>query len=105
MTRPPDRGRARRLELDGTIAENIAYGNPHAARNQIKSVSPVAHCGEFVELFEKQYDTIVGERRAAVGRAAAARRDRAGDSGELARPDIPARDGRAAREGAKMKAQ
>ena len=62
MTRPPDRGRTRRVELDGTIAENIAYGNPHAARDEIKSVSPVAHCGEFVELFEKQYDTIVGER-------------------------------------------
>ena len=62
MTRPPDRGRARRLELDGTIAENIAYGNPHAGRDEIKLVSRIAHCDEFVESFEKQYDTIVGER-------------------------------------------
>ena len=48
--------------FDGTIAENIAYGNPHAARDEIKSVSRIAHCDEFVEAFEKQYDTIVGER-------------------------------------------
>jgi subfamily B ATP-binding cassette protein MsbA len=48
--------------FDGTIAENIAYGNPHAAREEIKSVSHIAHCDEFIESFEKQYDTIVGER-------------------------------------------
>ncbi|MBI3400780.1 MAG: ABC transporter ATP-binding protein [Acidobacteria bacterium] len=48
--------------FDGTIAENIAYGNPHAARDEIKSVSRIAHCDEFIEGFEKKYDTIVGER-------------------------------------------
>jgi ABC-type multidrug transport system fused ATPase/permease subunit len=48
--------------FDGTIAENIAYGNPHASRDEIKSVSKIAHCDEFIEGFEKQYDTIVGER-------------------------------------------
>src|SRR5207247_2732421 len=48
--------------FDGTIAENIAYGNPHATRDQIKAVSKIAHCDEFIESFEKQYDTIVGER-------------------------------------------
>jgi len=48
--------------FDGTIAENIAYGNPHATREQIKAVSTIAHCDEFIESFEKQYDTIVGER-------------------------------------------
>jgi ABC-type multidrug transport system fused ATPase/permease subunit len=48
--------------FDGTIAENIAYGNPHAEREEIKAVSRVAHCDEFIEAFEKQYDTIVGER-------------------------------------------
>jgi len=50
------------LLFDGTIAENIAYGNPHATREQIKAVSKIAHCDEFIESFEKQYDTIVGER-------------------------------------------
>jgi ABC-type multidrug transport system fused ATPase/permease subunit len=48
--------------FDGTIAENIAYGNPHASRDEIKAVSHIAHCDEFIEGFEKQYDTIVGER-------------------------------------------
>ena len=48
--------------FDGTIAENIAYGNPHATREEIKAVSRIAHCDEFIEGFEKQYDTVVGER-------------------------------------------
>jgi ABC-type multidrug transport system fused ATPase/permease subunit len=48
--------------FDGTIAENIAYARPHATREDIKAVSRIAHCDEFVEAFEKGYDTIVGER-------------------------------------------
>jgi ATP-binding cassette, subfamily B, putative efflux pump len=48
--------------FDGTIAENIAYGNPHATIEEIKAVSRIAHCDEFIASFEKQYDTIVGER-------------------------------------------
>src|SRR5260370_7768973 len=48
--------------FDGTIAENIAFGNPHATREEIRAVSRIAHCDEFIEGFEKQYDTIVGER-------------------------------------------
>jgi len=48
--------------FDGTIAENIAYAKPHASREEIRAVSRIAHCDEFIEGFEKQYDTIVGER-------------------------------------------
>jgi subfamily B ATP-binding cassette protein MsbA len=48
--------------FDGTIAENIAYGNPHATRDEIIAVSRIAHCDEFINGFEKNYDTIVGER-------------------------------------------
>ena len=48
--------------FDGTIAENIAFSNPHAAMDEIKAVSRIAHCEEFVEQFEQKYDTIVGER-------------------------------------------
>ena len=48
--------------FDGTIAENIAFARPHASRAEIKAVSLIAHCDEFIEGFEKQYDTIVGER-------------------------------------------
>jgi subfamily B ATP-binding cassette protein MsbA len=48
--------------FDGTIAENIAYARPRATLDEIKKVSHIAHCNEFIEAFEKGYDTIVGER-------------------------------------------
>jgi subfamily B ATP-binding cassette protein MsbA len=48
--------------FDGTIAENIAYARPHASRDEIISVSRIAHCDEFIQGFEQGYDTIVGER-------------------------------------------
>ncbi|HET7695909.1 MAG TPA: ABC transporter ATP-binding protein [Vicinamibacterales bacterium] len=48
--------------FDGTIAENIKYGNPHATIEDIKRVSRIAHADEFIETFENGYDTIVGER-------------------------------------------
>ena len=48
--------------FDGTIAENIAFSNPHATMDEIKAVSRIAHCEEFVEKFEQKYDTVVGER-------------------------------------------
>jgi len=48
--------------FDGTIAENISFSNPHASLDDIREVSRIAHCEEFIEGFEKKYDTIVGER-------------------------------------------
>lgn len=48
--------------FDGTVAENIAYGTPDASRADIERVSRVAHADEFIEGFEKKYDTVVGER-------------------------------------------
>jgi len=48
--------------FDGTIAANIAYARPHATREEIKAVSRIAHCDEFIESFELGYDTVVGER-------------------------------------------
>src|SRR5205809_2585739 len=48
--------------FDGTIAENISFSNPHATMDEIRAVSRIAHCEEFVEKFEQKYDTIVGER-------------------------------------------
>src|SRR5918996_193857 len=48
--------------FDGTIAENIAFSNPHATIDEIREVSRIAHCEEFIEEFEKKYDTVVGER-------------------------------------------
>jgi ABC-type multidrug transport system fused ATPase/permease subunit len=48
--------------FDGSIAENIAYARPQAAREEIEAVSRIAHCDEFIRAFENGYDTIVGER-------------------------------------------
>src|SRR4029450_7040194 len=48
--------------FDGTIAENIKYARPHATLDEVKAVSKIAHCDEFIQAFEKQYDTIVRER-------------------------------------------
>jgi ABC-type multidrug transport system fused ATPase/permease subunit len=39
--------------FDGTIAENIAFSNPHATMEEIRVVRRIAHCEEFVEKFEK----------------------------------------------------
>ena len=48
--------------FDGTIAENISFSKPRATRAEIEAVSRVAHCAEFIDKFEKGYDTVVGER-------------------------------------------
>ena len=48
--------------FDGSIAENIAFARPHATRDEIIAVSRIAHCDEFIQEFEKGYDTVVGER-------------------------------------------
>ena len=48
--------------FDGTVAENISFSNPHATDEEIRAVSRIAHCEEFIEQFEMKYDTVVGER-------------------------------------------
>jgi subfamily B ATP-binding cassette protein MsbA len=48
--------------FDGTIAENIAFSRPGAARAEVEEAGRLAHCAEFVSGFEKGYDTVVGER-------------------------------------------
>ncbi|HEV8150954.1 MAG TPA: ABC transporter ATP-binding protein [Gemmatimonadales bacterium] len=48
--------------FDGTIADNIRFSRPGAVLEDVKRVSRIAHCDEFIEGFEKQYDTVVGER-------------------------------------------
>jgi subfamily B ATP-binding cassette protein MsbA len=48
--------------FDGTVADNIRYGTPHATFGDIERVSRIAHADEFVEKFEKGYETVVGER-------------------------------------------
>jgi subfamily B ATP-binding cassette protein MsbA len=48
--------------FDGTVADNIAFSNPHAARAEVEAAARVAHCDEFVRGFADGYDTVVGER-------------------------------------------
>ena len=48
--------------FDGTIAENIAYGKPGASREEIEEAARIAHCDEFINQFDLQFETIVGER-------------------------------------------
>lgn len=48
--------------FDGTIAENIRFSRPGATIEDVKEVSQIAHCDEFIEAFPDQYNTIVGER-------------------------------------------
>jgi ATP-binding cassette, subfamily B, putative efflux pump len=48
--------------FDGTIAENISFSRPRASREEIQAVSRIAHCEEFIERFDKRFDTVVGER-------------------------------------------
>ncbi|MBK8248793.1 MAG: ABC transporter ATP-binding protein [Gemmatimonadetes bacterium] len=48
--------------FDGTVRDNLAYSRPDATDEQVRSVARIAHVDEFVEKWEKQYDTVVGER-------------------------------------------
>jgi subfamily B ATP-binding cassette protein MsbA len=48
--------------FDGTVKENIAFSKPGATDEEIRAAAHIAHCDEFVDRFEKGYDTIVGER-------------------------------------------
>ncbi|MCY4600210.1 MAG: ABC transporter ATP-binding protein [Acidobacteria bacterium] len=48
--------------FDGTIAANISFSKPHATLEEIRQVSRIAHCEEFIEQFPDGYDTVVGER-------------------------------------------
>ena len=48
--------------FDGTIRENVAFSRPGASEKEILEACRIAHVDEFAERFDKQYDTIVGER-------------------------------------------
>ncbi len=48
--------------FDGTIRENVAFSLPTATKEQILAACRIARVDEFAERFEKQYDTVIGER-------------------------------------------
>ncbi len=50
--------------FSGTIASNIAYGNPDATQAQIEEAAEAAQAHEFIAELDDGYDTVVGERGA-----------------------------------------
>jgi ATP-binding cassette, subfamily B, bacterial len=48
--------------FDGTIAENIAYGDRWATRARIEHAARAANAAEFVERLPGGYETLIGER-------------------------------------------
>ena len=48
--------------FDGSIRENVGFARPEATEEQILEACRIARVDEFAERFEKQYDTVVGER-------------------------------------------
>ena len=48
--------------FDGTIADNIAYGNPEATPEEIRRAAKLANVAEFVDEMPDGYETKVGER-------------------------------------------
>jgi ABC-type multidrug transport system fused ATPase/permease subunit len=48
--------------FDGTIRENVGFSKPGATNEEILNACRIARVDEFAEKFEKQYETIVGER-------------------------------------------
>jgi subfamily B ATP-binding cassette protein MsbA len=48
--------------FDGTIRENVAFSRAGATEDEILAACRIARVDEFVEKFEKGYDTVVGER-------------------------------------------
>jgi ABC-type multidrug transport system fused ATPase/permease subunit len=50
--------------FSGTIAENIAFGRPHAEEQQIREAAAAVGADEFISELPQGYDTEVGERGA-----------------------------------------
>ena len=45
-----------------SVAENIAFGKPGAAKDEIETAARSAQADEFISQFEKGYETVIGER-------------------------------------------
>ncbi len=50
------------LIIDGTVAENLRYGQPDATQEQIVAAAKAAFADGFIRDLAKGYDTVVGER-------------------------------------------
>ncbi|RLA44041.1 MAG: ABC transporter ATP-binding protein [Gammaproteobacteria bacterium] len=50
------------LLVNGTVAENIAYGQPLVEQAQIERAARAAHAHEFITQLPKGYDTVIGDQ-------------------------------------------
>ncbi len=50
--------------VSGTIRDNIRYGKPDAADEDVREVAAIAQAHDFIMAFPKGYDTVLGERGA-----------------------------------------
>jgi len=48
--------------FSGTVHENIAYGRPSATLKEVQAAAKAANAHQFIEKFEKGYETEIGER-------------------------------------------
>ncbi|MHC4870513.1 MAG: ABC transporter ATP-binding protein [Planctomycetota bacterium] len=48
--------------FDGSVKENIAYGNPDATDKDVETAAQIAHCHDFILDLEEGYETVIGER-------------------------------------------
>jgi ABC-type multidrug transport system fused ATPase/permease subunit len=50
------------LLLNGTVAENIRYGNPDADPESVKNAARAARAHKFIEALPEGYETIIGDQ-------------------------------------------
>lgn len=50
------------LLLNGTVAENIAYGNPQATTQEMKKAASAARAETFIDELVEGYDTVIGDQ-------------------------------------------
>ncbi len=54
------------LLFSGTLAENIRYGRLEATRDEVIEAAKAANAHDFIQRLPQQYDTVLGERGAAI---------------------------------------
>jgi ATP-binding cassette subfamily B protein len=52
--------------FEGTVAENIAFGNPIASQAEIENAARIANVHEFITRLPQGYATVLGERGASL---------------------------------------
>jgi ATP-binding cassette subfamily B protein len=50
------------LLFSGSVHDNIAYGKPEAAQEQVEAAARAAQADEFIRALPEGYDTVIGER-------------------------------------------